>query len=102
MVRGSSAKIIIQLIQPSKNLRYIPDSGATITLALLKSDGTTLTKTATNPFADDRSIIEIDLLSSETSTIISQNLNLTITEGSDVTYAIVQNGLQMVSLTQGC
>ena len=57
MARGSSAKIIIQLIQPAKNLRYIPDSGATITLALLKSDGTTLVKTATNPFADDRPLV---------------------------------------------
>lgn len=101
--KGSDAKLILQLFQPDRKIRYIPASGAVITVDFLKSDGTTLTKTGTVPFADDRSIFQIVLSDLETVDIVSQNLIAKVVEGSDTSYAVMQSGLQMVSMTsQGC
>lgn len=102
--KNSDVTIIMQICQPEKkNIRYIPDSGAVITLDLQKSDGTVLTKTASNPFAEDRSIIQITLSNSETALLISQNLIAKIVEGSDRSFAILQGGFKMISLiNSGC
>jgi hypothetical protein len=101
-VKGSTAILKLQLFQPDKHIRYIPVSGATITMDFQKSDNTVLTKTATYPFADDRSIIQISLTAVETALIISQNLVAKLDETGTITYAILQGGLQLVSLTQNC
>jgi hypothetical protein len=102
IVRGSAAKIVLQIFQPEKKIRYIPASGATLTVAFLNSDGTTLNKSATFAIADDRSIVEINLTASETATLISQNLIGTLTEGGVVTIILLQQGLQMLSTMDNC
>lgn len=103
IVRGADTTIIMRILQPNKDeIRYIPDAGATFSIDLLKSDDTTLTKVPTQPFADDRSILQLTLTETETLDLISQNLNLQITEGSDISYAILQAGLQMITLNSDC
>ncbi len=103
VVRGSDAKLILQLVQVDRKIRYIPDAAADITVDLLKTDGTTLSKTASFPFADDRSIIQIELTDTETADIISQNLIVTVDESGSISIAVLQGGLQMVPTSQaGC
>lgn len=103
IVRGADAKLILQLFQVDRKIRYIPTIAAAITMDFMNSDGTTLSKTATFPFADDRSIIQIALTDSETANLISQNLIADIVEGSTTSIAILQMGLQMISPQQaGC
>lgn len=103
IARGADAKLILQLIQVDRKIRYVADAAAVITMDFLKSDGTTLSKTATFPFSDDRSIIQIVLSDAETADLISQNLVAEVVEGSNTSIAILQGGLQMVSPSQaGC
>ena len=103
IVRGADAKLILQLWQPERQIRYIPLVSATITTSLIKNDGTTLAKTATFAFADDRSIIQFTLTAAETALLISQNLIVSVNESGSVSIAVLQLGLQMVPTSQeGC
>lgn len=103
IVRGSDAKLNLQIFQVDRKIRYIPDVAAVITSDFLKSDGTTLSKTATFPFADDRSIIQFSFTDAETALLIGQNIVVDIQEGANTSIAILQMGLQMVSPQQaGC
>lgn len=99
---GETAKVIMRLMQPDKNIRYIPDVAATITIDLKKSDGTLLTKTCAFTFADDRSIIEFDLTAAETADVIGQNLIVKVQEGSNVQLAMLQYGLSKVITDGSC
>lgn len=103
IVRNADAKIVMRLVQPQhNNLRYVPASGATFSITFQKSDGTTLVKTPTQPFADDRSILQVLLTEVETALIISQSLNVQVDEGSDKSFAILQLSLQVVTLNSDC
>ena len=102
IVRGADAKLILQIFQPDRKIRYILPAPTVVTVDFLKSDGTTLTKTATFPFADDRSIVEIDLTDTETLTLISQNILAKLNNVGDISFAMLQQGLQMVSTTSNC
>lgn len=103
IARGSDAKMNLQLMQADRKIRYIPDVAAVITADFLNSDGTTLSKTATFPFADDRSIIQFTFTDAETALLIGQNLVVEVQEGSNTSIAILQMGLQMISAQQaGC
>lgn len=99
IVGGETALIVVQLFQPLKKIRYIPAAGATFSIDLLKSDGTILNKVPTLRFAaDDRSVLEFSLSASETLDVIGQNLILKVTEGPNISLAILQMGLQKISL----
>jgi hypothetical protein len=99
VVGGETAEVVMQLWQPSKKLRYVPAAGATFSVDLLRSDGTVLVKVPTLKFPDDdRSVLLLSLSASETAVLISQNLILKVTEGPNVSIAILQMGLQKVSL----
>lgn len=103
IARGADAKLILQLVQAERKIRYIPDVAAVITANFLKSDTTTLAKTATFPFADDRSIIQFSFTAAETALLISQNIIVNVAEGANTSIAILSLGLQMISPTQeGC
>lgn len=99
---GEDVKLIMRLIQIDLNLRYIPVVGATITIDFKKSDDTILTKTATFPFADDRSIIQVDLTELESADLISQTLIVKLDEAGVTTFATLQSGLKRNKLSQGC
>jgi hypothetical protein len=99
IIGGETAEIVLQLWQPSKKIRYMPAAGATFSMDLLKADGTVLTKVPTLKFpSDDRSILLLSLSAAETAVLISQNLILKVTEGPSISIAILQMGLQKVSL----
>lgn len=92
----------MRLWQADKKIRYIPASDAVITVDLKKSDNTTLSKTCTFTFADDRSIIEFSLTDLETAALIGQNLIVKIVEGSETKFASLQFGLQKLILDGSC
>ncbi len=100
VIGGETATIRLQLWQPDKSIRYIVAAGGTIAMTLKTSDPTvTITATCTFPFtATDRSIFEFALTGPNCTALISQNLVATVTEGSVVTVAILQIGLQKVRL----
>ena len=94
---GSDVDVVLKVWQCEKNIRYIPDVASVITADFLKSDGTTVSKTASFPFADDRSIIKFSLTASETADIISQNLLVQIVEGAVTKHAFLQKAIQKVA-----
>lgn len=99
---GETVTVVMRLWQSDLNIRYIPDAGATISVDLKKSDNTILTKTCSNPFADDRSIIQFSLSAAESAEVIGQNLVVKVTEGSDVHFAVLQYGLSKVIPDGSC
>ena len=98
IARGETAKLLFQLVDPNKKLRFIPGASAALSVTLLKSDGTSITKSLSFPFAEDRSIAQLDLTAVETATLTSQNVNVKITDGGNIQYAILQSGLQVVAV----
>lgn len=99
---GEDVKVTMRLFQSDMGIRYIPEAGATITIDLKKSDNTTLTKTCSFTFADDRSIIEFSLTAAESALVISQNLVVKLVEGSTTQFAILQYGLTRVVADGSC
>jgi len=100
-IEGEDVVVLMQIAFEGSH-RYIPDSAATLEVTLQKSDNNTLTKVPTNPFADDRSIVQFTFTAAETADLISQNLLLKITEPSGISYALKKAGLQKTKLTSGC
>lgn len=101
-IGGEDIKLRMQLFQKDKGIRYIPDVAAVITLDLKLADETILVKTATFPFADDRSIIEINITDLESVDLISQTINVKINESGNITYAVLQFGLKRNKIVSGC
>ena len=102
LISGEDATIVLRIHDVNKDLRYIPTTGATFTIDLLNSDGTTLTKTPTNPFTDDRSIISFDITAAESANLISQNITLSINESGSIKIANLNNGLSKTTLNGSC
>jgi len=101
-IAGEDVLVRLRLLQVEKKIRYIPDIASTITFDLKKSDNTTLSKTATFPFADDRSIIEFTITAAESVDVISQTLVATIDEPAGISIAKLQYGLKKNVIDQGC
>jgi hypothetical protein len=90
---GEDSVVVLRLKKYDTNLRYIPDAGATFSVSLLKSDGTSLVKIPTNPFADDRSIIEFSITAAESEELISQDIVVSMVEGAATKKAVAKVGL---------
>jgi len=101
-VGGEDIDIFMRLFQPDELIRFIPDASAVIKFDFKKSDDSIITKTASNPFADDRSIIKVSLTALETVDIIGQDLIGKIDVSSKITIASLQKGLSKTVLGQGC
>lgn len=100
---GDDVVFVFKLWQPDKNIRYVPAVGAVITCDFKKSDNTTVAKTATLPFADDRSIIKFTLTGAETAELISQNIKVQIDEAGVISSAFKQSAIQKVTVDNlGC
>ncbi|HUM42179.1 MAG TPA: hypothetical protein PKI14_04445 [Fervidobacterium sp.] len=89
VVPGSTKTIMFQLIDlDSTNKcpsRYIPNAGATITAKISSQNSTnTLNKFPVAAFAGDGSVFKFNLSTTETAQIGSVNLQITLTEGTDV------------------
>lgn len=82
---GETTTVMFQIVNKSNGIRYIPDSGAIVTAKLYSvNDVNNITKTATNPFVDDRSIWSFSLNAIETQKMAGVNMELTITEGTQI------------------
>lgn len=91
---GANFDLVLRLIQPDKKLRYIPAVGATISITFKKSDNTTITKSGTFVFSEDRSIFKISLSALETPDLISQNLKAVLDESGIISHAILEAPIQ--------
>jgi hypothetical protein len=106
IVKENAATVRIQLIDLEKklkedHLRFVPASGATMTITFYRSQtADVVTKNATNPFADDRSIWQVTLTAAEAAKVSSGFLLVTLTEGATVTKLKV-NGIISVSSASG-
>jgi hypothetical protein len=105
---GDPVTVYLQLVDLTKNkenkpltgMRYVPASGSTLSVVIKSVDGTkTLTKTATNPEAGDRSVWSFSLSSTD-SVKGTVSLQLTLTEGAVVKRGRVDNALMAYPLTQ--
>lgn len=101
-IPGAPFTLVLRLTQPQRDdeLRYVADSGASLTLTLTQKDGTTLDLTASE-FTDDRSIWSVSVTALQSDELASGNLIFTLNEGGAITKGWVENGLQLVS-TGGC
>lgn len=100
-VPNQSLKIAMRLMQTERNLRYVPDSAATVSVTFKQSTGPDIVKAASFVDTGDRSLILVELTDLETANLISQSLYVTVTEGSDVSIAYLSNALQNAHVN-GC
>lgn len=109
--KGEAASIYFQLIDESLDgalkgfqpagRRYVPATGATLSVVVNSIDNAKkITRVATNPFPDDRSIWKLDFLATDTISGTA-TLQLTLTEGLVIRKGLVKNGLRIASDT-GC
>jgi hypothetical protein len=103
--KGDVVDVYFQLMDMSVNTslcgynppgrRYMPDAGATLSVVLEDiDDAVKVTKTATQPFAQDPSIWKISLAATD---LIqgAPNLRLTLTEGTDLTRGVSKNAFRI-------
>lgn len=101
-IKDQALTMVLRINQPTKALRYIPETGSTASITLKKSDNTTITISGSFPFADDRSIIKFSMTALEMANVISQPIIVTLTEPTaGISTALLENGLQIVKL-DGC
>lgn len=109
--QGEATSVYFQLIDASLDSalkgfdpagrRYIPATGATLSVVVNSiDDAKKITRAATNPFPDDRSIWKLDFLATDTISGTA-TLQLTLTEGLVIRKGLVKNGLRIASQT-GC
>lgn len=91
---GLPLTLNMRLFDPETGLRYVPPATATFSIDFKMSDQTTVTKAPTVLDADDRSLLTTSLDASETALLIGQNLELTITDGAEVSVAIAQMAIK--------
>lgn len=97
-IPGQPLKLVMRLLQTQRDLRYVPADTATMEMSFLNSDGTTVDKVPTFLDDGDRSLVVVELDASETTLLIGQNLELTLTEGAVVSMAALQMALQNAHL----
>jgi len=89
---GETSVIMFQLVDldaPDKSMnRYIPDPAATISAKIPNlNSANIINKIPTSPFSLDKSIWQISLSASETSSMSGVNLEVTLTEGVNIRIA---------------
>jgi hypothetical protein len=83
--QGDTATVMFQLVDLDTNNRYIPAAGSGVTAKIASSNSANiLNKVAATAFADDKSIVKFSLTVDETKLLGSVNLQITLTEGSEV------------------
>ena len=83
--QGDTATVMFQLIDLDTNQRYIPSASSSVMAKIASSNSANvLNKIASVQFADDKSVVKFSLSSDETKLLGSVNLQITLTEGSEV------------------
>lgn len=104
-VPGEDFTVVFRLFLDQLGIRYIPPATATVTIDILKSDGTKLNKSATVVDSDDRSIWSFDIDGSESSELSGFNIEITVDildDGTDLKKSILQNALSKQILSGDC
>lgn len=101
-VPGEDVTVVLRLFDSQLGIRYIPDSGATLTATFQTKSGTDLVKTASELDAGDRSIWTFDLSQSDTADIIGQNFTVSLTEGANLSKGVAQNSLGKILIDGDC
>ena len=99
---GESISLYFQLVDLDREgIRYIAASGSTMQVTFPNlDDSLVITLTATNPFADDRSIWKVDLLSTQLPS--SGNVKFSITESGSTRTFSVFNAMQIEKVNSEC
>lgn len=97
-IPGDQFKLVIQLFDSELDLRYIPPSTTLHTFVFNNVDGSTLTKVDADMtvFADDRSLISINISAVESMTLQGGNFTFFLDllgDGTQISKGIVQLGL---------
>lgn len=111
--QGDETTVYFQLIDASLDTaakgfnpsgrRYMPAVGATLSVVLDNiDDAKKITRTATQPFAQDGSIWAVSIFSTDNIAPGTISLKLTLTEGVKITRGIVVGAIGVFSLTGGC
>ena len=101
-VPGENFRVVVRLFLSQLDIRYIPDAGATYEFTFKTKSGTDLVIAATELDALDRSILYVDLTTTQTMDIIGSNFTVTVTEGSDVKKGVAQNVLEKTLIDGNC
>lgn len=98
---GEEQSLYFQLVDLDKDgIRYMPEVGAVVVVTFPDLDQSVqAVKTATNPFADDKSIFKIDLTVLDI--IASGNVKFQITEGNKIKKFSVTNMVTVELLNAG-
>lgn len=102
-VPGSQADLVIRLTDLQRGQRYVAPIGALLSITVNKTDGSTLTKSASPLDALDRSMWKVTLSSADTTDLLGGNFQFSLDVLGDQTKIIsglVNNGLR--SLLLGC
>lgn len=92
-VPGENPTIVFRLFDEQLGIRFIPTAVATMTVDMINSDGTTLTKTPTVLDADDRSIWTFNLTDTETQALAGSNIQVNLDDNGDLKKAVIANAL---------
>lgn len=95
-INGEQKTLNIQLFETELNLRYVPPTTCVVTLLFNKSDGTTLSKTASVLDSGDRSLRTVSLSESETTTLIGGNVQISLDilgDATEIRKGIILNAL---------
>lgn len=104
-VPGENVTIVVRIENAELDIRYIPPAAAVVTLEIINADNTSLTKTATELDAGDRSIWVFNLTAAESAALGGSNILINVDregDGTDVAKAVIQNALVRNILSGDC
>lgn len=101
-IPAGTVQFALQLMDPTKGIRYVPPSTAIITFTFNNADFTSFMQTSSFIDAGDRSLISISLSSMQTSNMIGGNLTFVVDvlgDGTELINGILYSGLQYIDIT---
>ena len=110
IAQGENPTLLFQFVDiNNNNLRYIPSAGATVQVEIARFpevfasisnvrsiNDYSVRQAATNPFPLDTSIWSTPLSAVQTSTMMSSNIRVTLTEGANVKVSLIIQALVII------
>lgn len=104
-VPGENLTVNIQISDPQKGIRYIPNSAATLTMTFMNVDSTQTVVNGSLIDANDRSLWTCALTQTQTENLGAQNIIVTLDElgdGTIIRKCLIQNVLIRTNLSGDC
>ena len=95
-IPGEQFDLVVRLLNPELDLRYVPPTTAIITFTFNKTDLTTFTKVSAPVDVLDRSMQKMTIQESESTDLLSGNISFSVDvlgDGSVIKKGIIENGL---------